>query len=224
MFENEEKHPSYGMLSFSRRTGGKLPLFGSSIQHKEFIAMTLKHGEVLRELNGDYYIGDKVIAEVEMSYSQFAEAITAMNVGDGVPVTVRFTEKDGYIEERPFVSKRDQFESEFSDHLNEIKKEIKDMKTEVSELFSSKKAIGKSDKEYIMEKLDHIYDQVGVNTEFVYAQFNRQMDKTVMEAKGEVEAFVQNKMNSIALATLSKNAEEFTKLENPIDLDTECLE
>ena len=67
------------MLAFSRRTGGKNHLFGSSIEHNNVIAMTLRHGEVTRELNTDWYHGDKIIAEIEMSYSQFAEAISSMN-------------------------------------------------------------------------------------------------------------------------------------------------
>ena len=76
-------HPAYGMLSFSRRSGGKQSLFGSSIEHKDVIAMTLRHGEVTRNLSSDWYHGTEVIAEVEMSYAQFAEAITSMNMGSG---------------------------------------------------------------------------------------------------------------------------------------------
>ena len=37
--------------------------------------------------------------------------------------------------------------------------------------------------------------------------FNEQMDKTVKEAKGEVEAFTQNKMHSLALDALKKDNE-----------------
>ena len=138
MFDNLEKHPSYGMLLFSRRSGGTTPLFGSSIQHKDIIALTLKHGEVSRLLNSDKYFGDKVIAEVEMSYSQFAEAITSLNVGDGVPVTIRYTEKDGYVKERPFVDKRKQFETEFSEHLDEVKSGLDDTIRNVKEIFDAK--------------------------------------------------------------------------------------
>lgn len=88
MFEKLEKHPCYGVLGFSRRSGGVAPLFGSSIQHGDTICMTLKHGELERHLNNDHYFGKGVIAGVEMSYSQFAKTITAMNVGDGVPCTI----------------------------------------------------------------------------------------------------------------------------------------
>ena len=218
MFENLEKHPSYGMLGFSRRSGSVgSSLFGSSIQHRDTIVMTLKHGALGRHLNSDHYFGKGVIAEVEMSYSQFAEAITAMNIGDGVPCTIRFTEKDGYVSERPFVSKQEQFEQEFANHLDNIKKQAANTINEVKEIFD-KKSVGKGDKEEILKKLNNIAMQIGINTEFVYSQFNEQMDKTVMEAKGEIEAFCQNKINSIAQATLVENRDEILKLKNPVDI------
>lgn len=218
MFENLDKHPSYGMLGFTRRSGGASPLFGSSIQHKDTIVMTLKHGELGRYLNNDHYFGKGVVAEVEMSYSQFAEAITAMNIGDGVPVTIRYTEKDGYVKEKPFVSKQEQFEQEFAEHLEDINQDAISTIDEVRELFCSKKSIGKGDREQILKKLEHLTIQIKNNTEFIYKQFNEQMDKTVMEAKGEIEAFCQNKMDSIAHAALMEHQEDFKKLENPIDI------
>lgn len=218
MFENLETHPSYGMLGFKRTSGSKgKPLFGSSIQHRDTIVMTLKHGELGRHLNSDIYFGKGIIAQVEMSYSQFAEAITAMNVGDGVPVTIKFTEKDGEIQKSPFVSKKEQFEQEFSCHLDDIKKEVVSTIDEVQEIFN-KKSIGKGDREEILQKLNHLAMQIGSNTEFVYKQFNEQMDKTVMEAKGEIEAFCQNKINSIASAALVEHKDDVLKMENPIDI------
>lgn len=218
---NKDKHPSYGMLGFYRRTGRGIPLFGSSIQHNDIIAMVLKHGEVERGLNGDWYSGHEVIAEVEMSYSQFVEAISAMNMGDGVPVTVRFTEKDGNITERPFVSKKQIFEQEFADHLYNIKNDASSLVEDVEMLFNEKKTINQSDKKLILEKLKRLEMNIGSNTEFIYKQFNEQMDKTVMEAKGEVEAFAQNKLLSIANAALVEHKEEIQKLENPVVLELE---
>lgn len=45
--------------------------------------------------------------------SQFAEAITSFGQGTGIPVTIRYTEKDGKIPPCDFVSKREQFTDEF---------------------------------------------------------------------------------------------------------------
>lgn len=211
-----EKHSSYGMLGFGRRTGSPTALFGSSIQHKDTIVMTLKHGELDRKYHTDYTYGRGVIAEVEMSYSQFVEAITNMNVGDGVPCTVRYTEKDGYAEKCPFVDKKTQFEQEFANQLSEIKDEVGATLKEVRELFDTKASISKKDREDILKKLQHIYSQVGSNTEFVYSSFNEQMNKTVQEAKGEVEAFCQNKLYAIAQEQLVKHKDDFKELESPV--------
>ena len=222
LLENRDSHPCYGMIGFSRRTGGESPMFGSSIKHRDVIAMTLKHAEVARELNSDYYFGKGVIAEVEMSYTQFAEAISAMNIGDGVPCTIRFTEKDGYVGkmEVPFTGKNEQFKEEFKEHLEETKADISKTINSVKEIFD-KKTIGKNDKAEILKMLEHIQNQVGCNSTFIYDQFTKQMDKTISEAKGEIEAFCERKMHSIALAAIAEKENLLLEdsFENPIDMD-----
>lgn len=211
-------HPSYGMLLFGRRTGGKTALFGSSIEHSDTIAMVLTHGEVTRGLNTDWYYGNKQIVEVEMSYSQFAEAITSMNMGSGVPVTIRQTEKDGRISPCDFINKREQFQNELKDRLNNANELSMSLAKEVAEIFE-KKTLNKSDKQEIMGKINHIIAQVSSNVSFTYDCFNEQMDKTVTEAKGEIEAFCQNKINSIAQVALVEHREDLLKLDNPVDIE-----
>lgn len=211
-------HPSYGTLLFSRRTGEKESLFGSSIQHRDTICMTLHHASIERGLNRDWIHGDKVIAEVEMSYSQFAEAITSMNIGTGVPVTVRWTEKDGNIPPCDFASKREQFENEFKEQMEKVTRESQELIQEVTALFNQKGTLKKADKEAILAKLFRLNMDIGANTDYIMKQFNEQMDKTVSEAKGEIEAFCQNKINAIASASLVEHREEFQKLESPVDI------
>lgn len=212
-------HPSYGTLLFSRTSsGGKTPLFGSSIQHRDTICMTLHHASIERGLNRDWIHGDKVIAEVEMSYSQFAEAITSMNIGTGVPVTVRWTEKDGKIPPCDFVSKREQFEDEFKTQRKNATRVSEELIQEVTELFNQKGTLKKADKEDILRKLNKLKMDIGINTDFIVNQFNEQMDKTVMEAKGEIEAFYQNKVNAIASAALMEHRDELKRLDNPVEI------
>lgn len=220
-FGTKTSHPSYGTLAFSRRTGGATPLFGSSIEHRDTIAMTLYHADITRGLHSDSIYGDKKIAEVEMSYSQFAEAITSMNMGSGVPVTIRWTEKDGRIPACDFVSKREQFADEFKEHVNKAMDDSQNLIKEVLDLFNQKKTLTKADKENIMKKLSKLSQNIGCNMDFIADQFNEQMDKTVMEAKGEIEAFCQNKVNSIASAALVEHKDDILKLENPVDINIE---
>lgn len=214
---NREKHPSYGMLQFCRVSGGTTALFGSSLQHKNTIKMYLREGEVSRELNNDWYFGGKEIIEVEMSYSQFAEAITSLNQGSGVPVTIRYFQGKK-IPECPFIDKKQQFENEFAQRLDNANAQIDSLIKEVKELFAEQKSSGKGDGDEILQKLHQIQMEVSDNAKFTYEMFNEQMDKTVQEAKGEIEAFMQNKLNSIASQALVEHRDDLKLLGNPVDM------
>lgn len=213
------KHPAFGMIGFSRVSGGENTLFGSSIKHNDRIVMTLKHGEQDRHLHDDWYYGRGLITEVEMSYSQFAECITAMNVGDGVPCTIRYTEKDGHI---PAIvennSKREQFRNEFSDTILKAMEQVQDQINEIQKSLDDKKSLGVKDRKEMISKLQQVKYNIGSNLDFCVEQFDEQMEKTTLEAKGEIEAFCQNKINSIAQAALVENREKIVELENPVEI------
>ncbi len=216
-------HPSYGTLLFNRAYGGggETALFGSSIKHRDTITMELYHADITRGLNNDWIHGNKLVTRIEMSYSQFAEAITSFGCGSGVPVTIRYTEKDGRMPECDFISKREQFTDEFKEQREKITKESQQLLQDVADLFTQKKSLTKSDKEAVMSKLSKLSMDLGCNMDFIADQFNEQMDKTVMEAKGEIESFCQNKINAIASAALVEHRDEIVKLGNPVDIESE---
>lgn len=65
--------------------------------------------------------------------------------------------------------------------------------------------------------------------DFIADQFDEKMDKTVMEAKGEIESFCQNKINSIASAALVEQVKiryslggNKVKIERHILIQEEC--
>ena len=49
-----------------------------------------------------------------------------------------------------------------------------------------------------------LMQDVNSNLPFVQRSFNKSIDKTVLEAKGEVEAFVMNKVTSLGIKGLEK--------------------
>lgn len=213
-------HPSYGTIVFNRTyCGGEKALFGSSIKHRDTITMELRHAEIIRGLHQDWIHGNNLIARVEMSYSQFAEAITSFGQGSGIPVTINYTEKDGRMPECDFISKREQFSDEFKAKREEVTKESQQLLQDVADLFSQKKTLNKKDKEAVISKLKELNMNLECNMDFIADQFNEQMDKTVMEAKGEIEAFCQNKINSIASTALVEHRDKVLKLENPVDIE-----
>ena len=72
----------------------------------------------------------------------------------------------------------------------------------IQKSLDDKKSLGVKDRKEIISKLRHVKYNIGSNLDFCVEQFDEQMDKTTMEAKGEIEAFCQNKINSIAQAAL----------------------
>ena len=218
-FGTKTTHPAYGTILFNRAYGGKSTLFGSSIEHCNVITLELRHADITRDYHSDSIFGNKLIAEVEMSYSQFAEAITSFGQGTGIPCTIRYTEKDGKIPQCDFVSKRKQFTDEFKGKIEGAMDESQQLIQDVTDLFSQKKTLTKADKEVIIGRLRKLSMDIGCNMEFVADQFNEQMDKTVMEAKGEIESFCQNKINAIASAALVEHRDAILKLENPVNIE-----
>ena len=202
MEKERKEHSSYGMLSFSRVSGGPPELFGSSVLHDHKIMLSISHGSVIRELSREWYMPEKKIVELEMSYSQFAEAISSMNT-TGVPCTILYTEKDGNAQPCDFAVTRKKFEDEFKENriranqrANEL---IEDLKGSLS-----KGRMTKKEMQDCISKLHMLSMDINENTDFIYKQFNKQLDKSSMEAKGEVEAFVQHKLQSLGLSKLQE--------------------
>lgn len=74
---------------------------------------------------------------------------------------------------------------------------------EVKQLLDEKRVLSKSDREWIVDVLKCAGRKLSSDLPFLNELFQEQMDKTVAEAKGEFESYVQNKMNSIALEALA---------------------
>lgn len=90
----DKQHPSYRMLQLTRSSlgGNGTALFGSSIMYNDVIRLTITNGYMEQEDGQNRYYAKtgrrNYIVEVDMSYTQFAEVITSLNMGDGVPVTI----------------------------------------------------------------------------------------------------------------------------------------
>ena len=188
------KHPSFGMVGITRRTSNQgVSLFGSSIQHKETISLTIKKADVERKYNREWFYGNEQLIEIELSSSQFAEMITSPNCGDGVPCTISSIglNKMPYP---PYESKRDLFTKEFDSKMKNISAELKGKMDSIFDILENKKTIGKGDRDLIKKSLDRVLQDIGKNVPFVANQFSEQMDKTVTEAKSEIESFVNRRL------------------------------
>src|SRR5690348_7418858 len=81
-------HPSFGQIQFTR-TNGNARFYGSELNQAHYVEMTVHPSEVERELSRDwFYTEGAPLIKVRLSQNQFAELITSLNMGSGVPCTV----------------------------------------------------------------------------------------------------------------------------------------
>lgn len=210
---NIEQHESFGLLSFCRQSGSKRALFGSSIMHNNTISLKISHADDTRDLNRHHYYGYEKIIEVEMSATQFTDAITNMNT-QGTPVTIRQLEGKN-MEQTPFEGKVKQFEDEFREDIQEVLGRTGKLMKMVEEKLKAPGTISKATRLELAEELYHIEQDIRANLPFVHKQFNRQMDKTMTEAKGEIEAFFTNAIYALGSEKLVEELENGT-LKNPL--------
>ena len=196
------KHPSYGLIQISRITSNKNhSLFGSSINHQHTIVLRVNHARKHRSLSRDWYMDcDLPVVEVEMSAAQFAEAITSLNVGSGVPCTIRSI-NDTFIEFAPEKTKTEEHSDEYAEQLSKAIVELNEAKKEIDEILK-KKSINKSDKHIISNALHRFVSFATRNSEFYKKQFDKQMEKTITEAKAEIESFVLNTTTKLGLEAM----------------------
>lgn len=215
--ENEkEQHESYGMIGFSRFTvGGKgINLFGSSLRHSSGITMRVKTASKRRDLHRDWIHGEDLILELTLSPTQFADLITSMNIGDGVPCTLGYVDGKG-VPDCPEVQLRQRFDAEVKEDFRKAMEDAQAIVDEVSNIFFEKDRLAKQDRIHIKNRLHALIQHIKQNIPFLYSQFNEAMDRTVTEAKGEVEAFVSNKITSLGIDALE--AEVKAALQAPLE-------
>jgi len=214
MFDDkEEKHPSFAMLSFSRQQSnyGQV-LHGSDLKHSTIIEMQLKRSTKKRGLSHDWHHANERVATVRMSQNQFSELITSMNMGDGIPVTLTYTEKDGDIPTPDFTSIVDTHRAEFGQQTKDVVQDAQDLLTNMKELLSGSGTVKKADREKLIKGVEKVVREIGANMPFMEKSFAKAMDSVVTDAKGTIEAFYQHRVIETGLAALENGQVEAPKL------------
>lgn len=209
----KKQHPSYGMIRFARSSigGSGTALFGSSIMHNNVIRLSISKGMMEREGNEDWFLAgtdiNDMIVEVEMSYTQFAEAITSLNIGEGIPVTI--TKVNGtFVEPCPYSDRQKVMRREVDEATRDLVRQLEKRSEEIEKLLDEKRVLSREDRRNIVSTLKNVRQELKSNIPYLQKLFAEQMDKTVTEAKGEFETYLQNKMNSIALAAISEQMKQ----------------
>ncbi|MFI5298209.1 MAG: hypothetical protein ACHREM_08940 [Polyangiales bacterium] len=191
------RHESYGMVGLYRQTGGRERLFGSALpEHHSQVALRIQRGKRVHDKIGhcDRYTadGNEPIIEIVLSPAQYADMVSMMNVGNGVPCTIRsigheLLEKPPPDESTEIQEARDGVQLSLESRLASLR-----ALREQLEVPLSKKALSGADRESIRSILDRAITEFASNVPFAVDQFHRAADRVTTAAKAEIDAFASH--------------------------------
>ena len=194
-------HESFGQIQFNRTNANGTHFYGSELPQDHYISMEVHHSEINRELTKDRYYNKGQILRLRMSSGQFAEMITSMNYGSGVPCTIERIEGKK-IAELPVQESRKEFvHRKFEDRMKMFGDTIRERQNKAKELVK-KKTLSKDDMHQLQMHLEWLTGEVERNIPFFAKCFQDTMDEVVFEAKTEVENAIQHKINVLGLNAL----------------------
>lgn len=183
-------HPAFAQIVASRSHGGHQALYGSDFMHSGVVTITIKRSELVRNLSHDWYSGAAELISVDLSESQWATFVSAMNIGDGVPCTLNRIQG----ERMPGV----ELEQRTAQFNTEIGETLADAIKEIDEALELLPKGGKA-----AEKLRHARMEMVANLPFVAKSFASHMERHVEKAKTEIHGYMNQQIRAAGLEHLN---------------------
>lgn len=202
MFESEEvQHPAFGMVRFSN-ISGEADLFGSAVKHQHFISLTIMRGSYRHELGRDWYHSRGELIEVYLSASQFAELLTCMNIGSGVPCTIRHIDyvDQGRIPKQESEAKR--VEKYMQDKMHMFADRLNGARAKAETILNKDGAITKTERKELLGAISSMFQEMRSNIPFYERSFAEAAEKLTQQAKTEIENFVNAKISQLGVEAL----------------------
>lgn len=189
--EVHRHHPAYAMIGASR-INGHTTLFGSPIKHNGFVRIRIQGAHEVTSLHREWHFAHEAIVEVDVSEAQWAAFVSTMNVGSGVPCTVRYS-RDGNIVDRPEIIDDDNWaEKQGQDIKRKVTQDMAKLLKACADLrgLMSKPSIKKGDLEPILSNLLQAVEHAPSNYQFAQQSLVENAEHLVQTAKAEVTAMV----------------------------------
>lgn len=164
--------------------------------------MTVYRSESIRSQKETCYYAKEPLIEVDMSVHQFAQVITTLNVGHGIPVTLNRLGKEG-VEECPEVNERELFTEEFEEDIKQTVKAVNTLAKRADEILSNK-AIKVSERSELRKIISSIQRDINSNMPSANKMFQESMDRSVTASKLEIESFWCNMVTQLGVKELGE--------------------
>ena len=187
------------MLGASRTNCGPegAVLFGSDIRHRHTVCVRLFAATRSRGLHNDRAHAGPLQFEIEFSEAQWASFVSSMNVGDGVPCTVRYRPNEE-VPELPYAPRLAQTMAETRQAAHDAFDKIQNAFAAYESALNSK-AGARACKEALRDLAATIRN-AEPNVAYAGRQLVEQSEDVVTKARADIEAFVQTKAAQLGIA------------------------
>lgn len=207
----ETRHPSFGLIGISR-VSGMTRLFGSSVEHQNYVMLTIQRAYHSRDpnLHCDWIFAEGLpVAEVAVSFNQLSEMLFNSNVGDGVPCTIKGMRGGEYEQtwkegEPPITESAKQYLDEFEHRMKELASDLKKAVKMAKDAIDDKN-FGKGKREELFKEIDRATSQVSRGLPWTLEQFIEKMEQVTTHAKAEIEAMFESKLRQAGVEALQEN-------------------
>lgn len=174
-----EVHPAWGMIGAFRvsSTPGSV-LFDSDIRHSHTVRVRVATGSRKRDLHRDWLHPEREFLEIEMSEAQWASFVSSMNIGSGVPCTIRRREDAVLVPDMPF-------ESRMQETMDEVRVAADEAVAKVAEAFavySAHKTVTN------LRSLEYAIKNMPANVEYAAKSLTEHTENVVQKARADIEA------------------------------------
>jgi hypothetical protein len=181
-----ETHESFGTISICRAQGRFDNLFGSNIDTNHAVHLTIQRAERRHEHAHDWIHGREELVSVYLSPLQFAEFLTSMGQGEGIPCTldrVAGTKMEQPPETEATARK---VVREFVEKTEDIAVFAKGADQLVKDILAKGQKMKKGDREELQSIMTKMVRLTTDSAPFLIKQAEEHIDKMVSEAKATI--------------------------------------
>jgi len=199
-----KSHESFGMVQFNRVSSSPPKIFfGSSVRSGHYIELTIHSAKKVQDGSHISYFADRQIINVRLSPNQFSELLTTMNVGNGVPCTLQRIQGETIEDCTDEDDIRELHKQDFRKQIYTATKDVEEAITEVEKVVDiSKASFGIGKRKELLKSLKHVLMILKSNLPYYHSQFDEAVDKTLAEAKAELDSFTGNLITKLGLDSL----------------------
>lgn len=209
-------HESHGLISLSRIYGGMegFKLYGVPFRTMSAMRIRITNAkESFSRVSGTHRIDTQIIAEVELSATQFAELITTPNMGCGVPCTIKYireAEKGKTILhkcEPPDVQLSDSMKTKeaFEEEVEGKLAAMEEVKRNIGKLLDEARLSNKR-KNAILHSIWEFMRLFNDSAPFMMEKFEKAAAQSTQDMKAEVTAFVEHVVRETGIAKLKEES------------------